>query len=310
MLRMPGSSYEGALPPLTEAQRSLAGELRRDVEILAGEIGERNVTQYTELQAAAEHLRRELETAGYEVSEQAYQVGGRTCVNLSAEIGGAAHGDEIVIVGAHYDTVWDCPGANDNGTGVAATLALARALRQSMPARTLRFVLFTNEEPPHFQTRHMGSRVYAKACRERAENIVAMLSLETIGYYSDAPGSQHYPPPFGMLYPSTGNFIAFVGNFGSRRLVRRAVGAFRQHASFPSEGGAVPSFITGVGWSDQWSFWQEGYPALMVTDTAPFRYPHYHQATDTPDRIDYERTARVVEGLRAVVSDLAGIQPG
>lgn len=310
MLRMPGSSYAGALPPLTEGQRALADELRREVEVLAGRIGERNVTQYTELQATAEHLRHELEAVEYEVTEQTYTVGGRTCVNLSAEIRGAERSGEIVVIGAHYDTVWDCPGANDNGTGVAATLALARALRPSKPARTLRFVFFTNEEPPHFQTQRMGSWVYAKACRERAEDIVAMVSLETIGYYSDSPGSQHYPPPFGMLYPSTGNFIAFVGNYGSRRLVRRAVGAFRRHASFPSEGGAVPSFITGVGWSDQWSFWQEGYPALMVTDTAPFRYPHYHQATDTPDRIDYDRTARVVEGLRSVVEDLAEIKPG
>jgi hypothetical protein len=108
------------------------------------------------------------------------------------------------------------------------------------------------------------------------------------------------------VYPATGNFIAFVGNYGSRRLVRQVVGSFRRQAEFPSEGGAVPGFLPGIGWSDHWSFWQEGYPALMVTDTAPFRYPHYHRVTDTPDKLDYDRTARVVSGLEAVVRELAG----
>ncbi len=164
---------------------------------------------------------------------------------------------------------------------------------------------FVNEEPPYFQSAQMGSWVYAKACHDRDENVVAMISLETIGYYSDAPNSQHYPFPFGLLYPSTADFIAFVGNTASRALVRETVASFRRHAQFPSEGAAVPGWITGVGWSDHWAFWQEGYPALMVTDTAPFRYPHYHDSTDTPDKLDYERFARVVDGLAGVVGDLA-----
>jgi Zn-dependent M28 family amino/carboxypeptidase len=133
-----------------------------------------------------------------------------------------------------------------------------------------------------------------------------MLSLETIGYYSDAPNSQQYPPPFNLYYPSTGNFIGFVGNEESSRLVEQVVRAFRQHAKFPSEGSAAPSDVPGVGWSDHWSFWQAGYPALMVTDTAPFRYPHYHLSSDTPDKLDYDRMARVVDGLQAVIGDLAG----
>ncbi|MCI0362486.1 MAG: M28 family peptidase, partial [Phycisphaerales bacterium] len=198
--------------------------------------------------------------------------------------------------------------ANDNGSGVAATLALARAFAESKPDRTLRFVLFANEEPPYFQTENMGSLVYAKRCRERGENTVAMLSLETIGYYSDAPGSQTYPiKPIGWVYPTTGNFIGFVGNYNSRKLVRQAIKSFRAHAQFPSEGGALPGWIPGVGWSDHWAFWQAGYPAIMLTDTAPFRYPHYHSIHDTPDKLDYDRMARVVDGLRPVVADLAGI---
>jgi Zn-dependent M28 family amino/carboxypeptidase len=169
----------------------------------------------------------------------------------------------------------------------------------------VRCVLFVNEEPPYFQTEDMGSLAYARRSRARGEAIVAMLSLETLGYYSDEPGSQAYPPPFGLLYPKTGRFVGFVGNLGSRGLVRRAVRAFRRSAAFPSEGVAAPGWIMGIGWSDHWAFWETGYPGVMVTDTALFRYPHYHAPTDTPDRIDYGRLARVVDGLHGVVTALA-----
>lgn len=151
----------------------------------------------------------------------------------------------------------------------------------------------------------MGSVVYAKRCRERNENVVGMLSLETIGCYSDAKGSQKYPAPFNLFFPSRGNFIGFVGNRGSKRFVRDVVKSFRRHTKFPSEGVAAPERITGIGWSDHWAFWQQGYPGLMVTDTAPFRYVHYHEPTDTPDKIDYDRTARVVAGMARVVTELA-----
>src|SRR5262249_21271394 len=161
------------------------------------------------------------------------------------------------------------------------------------------------EEPPYFQTPAMGSAVYARRCRERGEKVVAMLGLETIGYYTDRPGSQRYPFPFGLFYPKTGDFVAFVGNTGSRALVHRAVAAFRAGAPFPSEGAAAPAALQGVGWSDHWSFWQEGYPAVMVTDTAPFRNPDYHTPRDVPDRLAYAPMARVVAGLVRVVEALA-----
>ncbi len=306
MFRMPGKSHRGPLPALTETQAGLRDALKRDIETLAGEIGERNLYRYDKLLEAARYIEDSLAEAGYEVERQAFEVNGKTCVNLAAEITGRNRAGEIVVVGGHYDTVPGCPGANDNGTGVAATLVLARVMRDLDPERTLRFVLFVNEEPPFFQTPTMGSWVYARQCRQRQENIVAMLSLETIGYYRQEKGSQRYPMAgISLFYPSTGNFISFVGNVGSRRLVRRVVGAFRRHASFPSEGGALPGGIPGVGWSDHWAFWREGYPALMVTDTAPYRYPHYHEPSDTPDKIDYDRTARVVAGLQDVLEELA-----
>ncbi len=162
-----------------------------------------------------------------------------------------------------------------------------------------------NEEPPHFQTENMGSLVYARALAARGERVVAMLSLESIGFYRDEEGSQHYPPPLSLFYPSRGDFIAFVGNVRSRALVRDVVQAFREAEPFPSEGAALVSVLPGVGWSDQWAFWQEGFPALMVTDTAPFRNPHYHQPTDLPPTVDVERMARVTRGVGAVIRQLA-----
>lgn len=311
MIHMPGKSYRGELPTADDELTSLAGELRRDVAQLAVEIGERNVlNRPRELAMAADWIESQLEAAGYRVQRQEYRASGVTCYNLEAAVAGGSRADEIAIVGAHYDTVWGTPGANDNSSGVAAMLALARRFLPRSTACTLRFVAFVNEEPPYFQTAEMGSRVYARRCRERGENVVAMLSLETIGYYDDSPGSQQYPAPLGLLYPSQGNFIGFVGNFGSRALVRRVVGTFRRGEKFPSEGGAIPAAVPGVGFSDHWSFWQEGYPALMVTDTAMFRYPHYHEPQDTIDKLDFERTARVVRGLETVVAELAGADDG
>jgi Zn-dependent M28 family amino/carboxypeptidase len=305
IMLMPGRSYRGPLPPLTTDQAALRDELRRDVVMLAAEIGERNVVCLDALNDAADFIETALRDAGYQVERQAYEVAGKTCYNLAVEITGDSHPDEIIIVGAHYDSVLGCPGANDNGSAVAAMLGLARRFAGKPCQRTLRFVAFANEEPPHFWTDDMGSLVYAKRCRTRGENIIGMISLETIGYYSDQKGSQNYPPPFSFFYPSTGDFVAFVGNLKSRRFVRDVVRSFRRHAKFPSEGAALPELIREAGWSDHWSFWQQGYPALMVTDTAPFRYPYYHLPEDTPDKIDYERLARVVAALEMVLRDLS-----
>ncbi|RJP34557.1 MAG: M28 family peptidase [Candidatus Omnitrophota bacterium] len=308
-MKMPGKSYRGPLPPLSEDESVLIYTLRQDVETLATDFAQRNLYHYENLRAAADFLESSFLQAGYEVHRYGYEVMGKTCENLEVEIIGKDRPEEIVIIGAHYDAVEGSPAANDNGSGVAALLALARAFAGLELPRTLRFVAFVNEEPPFFQNKQMGSHQYAKQCRQQNRNIIAMISLETIGYYSDAKGSQHYPFPLNFFYPSTGNFIAFVGNIPSRNLLRTVIGSFRKHTQFPSEGGAFPGSIPGVGWSDHWSFWQEGYPAIMVTDTALFRYPHYHQPTDTPDKIVFDRMARVVYGLHKVIEDLSGLNP-
>lgn len=305
MIHMPRDSFQGVLPPLTEQQRKLEEELRAYVQDLAGTIGERNLFHHKQLVAAADYVRATLGRSGYRVKRHQYQVSGNACENLDVEILGKDHSDHIVLVGAHYDSVQGSPGANDNATGVAAMLALARASARMQPSRTIRFVAFTNEEPPLFQSRHMGSHIYARQSSERGENIVLMLSLETIGYYSDEPGSQAYPFPFSFFYPSTANFIAFVSNMENSHWVKQLLAAFRRHAAFPSEGGALWEWIPGVAWSDHWSFWKEGYPAVMVTDTAPNRYPYYHTPADTPDKVDFSRMARVVSGLQQVIADVA-----
>ncbi len=308
MLWMPGTSHRGPLPALTAGQVALRDALRADLVRLSVEIGERNLRRYGKLREAADFIESTFASSGLAVSRQTYVCRGREVDNVVGEIAGRT--SEIFVVGAHYDTVTGCPGANDNGTGVVATLALARAFAGTTPERTLRFVGFVNEEPPYFQTAEMGSLVYAQACRERGEKIVGMLTPETIGYYADEEGSQHYPFPIGLFYPRTGNFVAFVGNVGSRALVRRSIRSFREHAAFPSEGAAAPESIPGVGWSDHWAFWQAGYKALMVTDTALFRHDDYHTLHDTVELIDFDRLARVVDGLRHVVADLAGVQAG
>ena len=304
MTAMPGKSFSGTFTPPTAEEIQIKTNLTRHVYYLSQEIGERNVIAYEPLQKTAQYIEDNFRKFGYEVKSQEYTVQMRKVRNLIAEIPGGAKGSEIVVIGAHYDTVYDCPGADDNTSGVAALLELARILKGSRPARTVRFVAFVNEEPPWFQTDDMGSLVYAEQAHKLKENIVAAVSIETIGMYSDAEGSQKYPAGFKSLYPSKGNFIAFIGNLGSRGLVRDAVHSFRASTKFPSEGSAVPAAIPGVGWSDHWSFWQEGYPAIMVTDTAIFRNPNYHQPTDKPDTLDYDRMARVVHGLARVVADL------
>jgi hypothetical protein len=303
MIWMPGQSYREALPPLTQDAKELATQLQVDVSAIATH--PHNYIAYAELQKVTADLEAKMMAISPNFEVQEYAIAAQKFHNLILEIPGETKPEEIIVVGAHYDSVVGAPGANDNGSGVAAVLALARMFAQKPIARTLRFVAFANEEPPFFWTEDMGSLVYAKRCKAREEDIVGMLSLETMGYYSDEPGSQQYP--LGLLdhvYPIQGNFISFVGNLNSTQWVRKVIGLFRKSAQFPSEGAILPGSVAGVGWSDHWSFWQMGYPALMVTDTAPFRYPYYHTHEDTPDKIDYERFARVVLGLKKVIEQL------
>jgi Zn-dependent M28 family amino/carboxypeptidase len=302
---MPVKNRDGKLAPLSETESAARKHLLADVTMLAGTIGGRDGRKYSALGRAADYISGELQSASYIPDRQNFSADGKQFQNIEAELRGSGDPDRLIVVGAHYDTAGGLPGANDNGSGVAACLQLARTFSRSRLKSTIRWVFFTNEEPPYFQSAAMGSMVYAKRCHERKERVAAMLSLETIGYYSEERGSQSYPIGFHPGYPDRGNFLGFVADVKSAFLLRSALKSFRSATSLPAVGAAAPASIPGVGWSDHWSFWQFGYKALMLTDTAPYRYPFYHSAEDTPDKLDYDRLARAVTGIEAIVRNLA-----
>ena len=312
---MPGYSYsaEGASEAVAGEEVIRGARLRKDIEALAA-LGPKELVHNPEgLEKAKSYLVNSLRAvAGTDpervrIELETYSVGKANASNIVVTLPGQGPDkEEIVVVGAHYDTAHDCPGANDNGSGVAALLELYRLFvksTQNKPLnRTLRLVFFANEEPPWFATEQMGSAVHANNAKKRGDKIVAMYSLETIGYFTDAPGSQNYPPPFSLLYPDQGNFLAFVGTDDSSALVKRSIKTFRdKKIPLPSEGIAAPSWVNGIDFSDHRNFVAQGYPALMVTDTAMFRYPYYHKTGDTPDKLNYPALATVVRGLRDVV---------
>lgn len=311
MSAMPGQSYRGPLAPLAPEERDLAGRLRHHVAAVAAR--EHHVARHDELEQSAQYIEQTLASLGYDVRRQEFLAEAQKVRNIEVALPPEKSGTqrpELVVIGAHYDSAIGTPGANDNGSGVAAVLELARLLKDFKPAvnREIRLVLYVNEEMPWFGTPQMGSWVHANSLHARGEKVAAMLSLETIGYYSDARGSQKYPEPLASIYPDAGNFIAFVSNPESKPLLHAAIESFRRHAAFPSEGLAAPASVPGVDLSDHKSYWDFGYPAIMLTDTAFYRYPHYHTPQDTPDKVDYERLARVLRGVDAVVRDLAGRQ--
>lgn len=283
----------------------LIERLRHHVGVLAGDIGERNIYHPAALHAAADYIRRQWNAQGYEMTSHRYAVGEVQSENLEITVQGKAKPEEIILIGAHYDTVPGSVGADDNASGVAALLEISRDFVRFEAERTLRFVAFVNEEAPFFASGQMGSMVYAKAARARGDDIRLMASLEMLGFYSDQPGSQNYPPLLGFFYPERGNFVAFVSNLQSRKRLREMVQAFRAHSDFPAQSLAGFESVPGLAWSDHLSFWRQGYRAVMVTDTAFYRYAYYHTPFDTPDRLVYASMARVVDGLRHTVATLS-----
>lgn len=280
--------------------------LYKHVNTLAGEIGERNVFNPEALSQSARYIDEEWRAQGYEVSRQTYEAGGIDCSNMEVSIPGGDKPEEIVLIGAHYDSVQGSPGANDNASGVASLLELSRLLAGKEPAKTVRFVAFVNEEPPFFHSRKRGSLVYAKRARSSGDKIMGAIVLETVGCYLDDPGSQRYPAFLKYFYPEKGNFITFVSNLRSYGWLRKVTGAFGSCCDFPAERlAAFTPLAPGAAWSDHSSFWKYGYKALMVTDTAFYRYPYYHTPEDRPDKINYGGLARVTEGLAGTIAVLA-----
>lgn len=277
-----------------------AARLWAHVTTIADPDAPRDYTHPANLDAIAGYLRKELEEAGGKVSEQSYRVGTSTYRNVLASFGPDT--GERVVVGAHYDTAGEQPGADDNASGVAGLLELAHALGANPPRARVELVAFTLEEPPFFATPQMGSAVHARSLRERGVKVRAMLSLEMIGYFTDAPESQRFPLPLlRYVYPRTGNFIAVVGKLGQWETVRRIKQAMRGASDLPVHSINAPTWVPGVDFSDHLNYWAAGYRAAMITDTAFYRNDRYHTAQDTAASLDYERMAKVVEGVHCAV---------
>jgi hypothetical protein len=282
--------------------------LEAHVRALAETFVPRDAAHPENLDRAAAYIRRELAAAGGRVEDQQFQAGGATYRNVIARFGPGTR--ERIVVGAHYDAAGPYPGADDNASGVAGLIELARLLGTSAGKSALKtqveLVAFTLEEPPYFASSAMGSAVHAQSLRRQGVPVRAMLALEMIGYFSDAPGSQQFPlPSLKLLYPSTGNFITVAGKLGQGALVRRIKRAMASASPLGVESISAPASLPGISLSDHRNYWEAGYPAVMITDTAFYRNDNYHGATDTPDTLDYERMARVVQGVRAAVTDLA-----
>lgn len=291
-------------PPIPAAdEKRLVGW----VDYLARTIGPRPYTKPRVLRKIADRLAKEFRGLGYRVSEQPFSYKGETFYNVDASSsrGGVRRAVPLVVVGAHYDTVSCSPGADDNASGVAGLMEMARLLAEVPPAG-VRFVAFALEEPPVFRSRHMGSHVYARSLQRRGVRLKGMICLEMIGYFSDRPGSQSFPLFFmEKFYPDTGNFIALVGNRKSVGWTTEVKESFTRGTDLPVESLNAPGIVPGVDFSDHWSFNRLGYPAVMVTDTAFYRNPHYHRTSDTPGTLDFRRMAKVVNGLAWAVHCLA-----
>lgn len=271
--------------------------LKQHVYMLAGEIGERNISRPEGLIKAAHYISRQWQAMGYPVHTQGYHARDIPCANLEITLTGSERPDRIIVIAAHYDTIPGCPGANDNGSGLAVMLEMARTLRAMRLQSTVRFVALVNEEPPFFGTDHMGSWIYAHHASRRGDDIQLALILDTLGYYNAHPDSQLYPPLFGLTHPDKGNFVAFVANLRSNTRARRFARTFGEAVDIPYQKIAVPRIIPGMNWNAQTPFALHHYPTVMVTDTGPYRYPFYHSAKDTPEKLSYVHLALVTRGL-------------
>ncbi|MBA4396738.1 MAG: aminopeptidase [Syntrophus sp. (in: bacteria)] len=295
-------------PSAPVAHQWQAGEtpLYGHVEHLSVTIGSRSVYEYDQLNAAKEYIFSRLKSMGHTPVLQDYSYLDRIFSNIIVSIPGKADPGEIVLIGAHYDTVAGTPGADDNASAVALLLEMCRLLRHETPDRTLRLVFFTLEEPPVFRSDFMGSAVHAKEARSRQENIVAMISLEMLGYYSDEKGGQSFPfPLMSLIYPTTPDFVAVVGNLSSRGLVKKIATSLRKTGGIGIETLATSSFVPGIDFSDHRSFWKMDYPAAMITDTAFYRNPNYHTENDTIDTLDFTRMNMLLHALVQMAKDLS-----
>jgi hypothetical protein len=268
------------------------------------------------LDRAADFIEEFFRRCGLVVSRQSFAVGGVDCHNIEAVCPDFVGTSEPHwILGAHYDSAPGTPGADDNSSAVAILLETARLLSESDPApRNFRFVAYTNEEPPHFLNESMGSRIHARSCRENADNLLGVICLESLGYFTNEPDSQELPTLTGMpeatlalirsrgIEPTVGNFLVLCGDDQSEAFLDRFDAAFSPGLAVP----AVPLVMPEMRLSDQLCYWDVGFPAIMVTDTALFRNPNYHRRTDTVETLDFQSMTSITRQLVVTCRDLSG----
>ena len=284
----------------------IQNNLRRTVNFISKEVGSRGHLQIEALNKTADYIKSELSKYGYSVFEQPYEIEGHTYKNIFVEMKGIKRPEKTFIIGAHYDTVMGTPGADDNASGIAGLLELARLLSGRAFDKTIQLVAFTLEEPPFFRSRFMGSHVYAENLKQKGIDVEGVICLEMIGYFKDAPESQLFPLSFfRWIYPTKGNFIIIVSNIKSKSFLKRVKSAFKKGTDLPVESLSAFPLVPGIDFSDHRSFWKFNYNAVMVTDTAFYRNPQYHGIGDIPEILDYDRMAKVVLGLKSSIEELA-----
>ena len=281
---------------------SSAENLQTDVRILSETFAPKGDSAAENLRKKAAYLKQEFEKTGASVSEQSFYVNGIEYRNVIASFG--EDSPEKIVVGAHYDTAGGFPGADDNSSGVAAILELSKIISRQKRTKPIELVAFALEEPPYFGTSQMGSYFYAKSLREHNRQIRLMICLEMIGYFTDEPNSQDYPVSWlTLLYPPTGNFITVVGNFANGLATRGIKNEMSAASNLPVYSINAPTFVEGIDFSDHRNFWQFGYDAVMITDTAFYRNKNYHTAQDTMGKLDFDRMARVVDAVFQLIRE-------
>lgn len=278
--------------------------LRAHVEKLSVDFAPRDYKRIWNLNKCADYISGHFNGAGAAVSEQTFEVKGKIYRNIIAQFGPET--ESRIVVGAHYDSCGDTPGADDNASGVAGLIELARLLGKTELSQQVELVAYTLEEPPFFGTGNMGSARHAYSLRLAEVDVEAMLCLEMIGYFSDEEGSQQFPSIFlKMLYPSRGNYISLIGSMGDSNLIRKVKASMRSATTLPVHSMTAPKGFPGLDFSDHRNYWNHGYTAIMITDTAFYRNHRYHGLSDTVDTLDYDRMAMVVLGVYEAVLHLA-----
>jgi hypothetical protein len=298
--------------PVTSKPPAVSADaLKAHVKKLSVDLYPRSFANARNLFLAGDYIEAAFRKSGARVSEQAFAADGEPYRNIFAHFGPEA--GPLLVIGAHYDSVTDrdgegggdTHGADDNASGIAGLLELARLLGQHPPSHPVVLAAYTLEEPPYFRTPDMGSAHHARWLRDQGQDVSLMISLEMIGYYSDAPGSQDYPiSALSALYPDRGNYIALVGKFSDFGAMRRVKALMEGASPLPVKSINAPPLVQGIDFSDHLNFWDQGYPAMMVTDTAFNRNREYHKVGDTWERLDYARMARVVQGVYAVAQHM------